>query len=248
VVIGTSWNHRLCNPFWRLYVNGSDGAWIRTTTGVFAIPARRPVLLPPWGDFHGRCSRDVEHLYIHFDVAGMSGAWTREHFRRPLLSPAGSGAWRSALFTGDAGAPSQRLRAQALVCESLAAVLDQAPAATIASLATDSDPADPLAPALRLMDDLQAQRLDIGHLAGLCHLSADHFTKRFKERFGQTPSRHMQERRIARAAEHLLTGHDGIAAIAATAGFSNRYHFTRIFTSRMGCPPARYRRQGRDAS
>ena len=32
-----------------------------------------------------------------------------------------------------------------------------------------------------------------------------------------------------------------IEEIAQHCGFANRYHFTRVFSQRMDCPPARYR-------
>ncbi|MBA3707498.1 MAG: helix-turn-helix transcriptional regulator [Planctomycetes bacterium] len=247
VTIGTSWNHRLCNPFWRLYINDADGAWIKTATGVFAIPARKPVLLPPWGDFDGRCSRTLGHVYIHFDVHGMPPQWIRKNFHRPVVAVSAIVPSRIAHASGAAGLalPSSRLRAQSLACDALAAALDQLPEAAIAMLHEHVTDGDPLGLAVRHIEELLASHLEVSALARLCHLSTDHFSLLFKRRFGQTPARYIQERRIERAAERLLTTDEDISAIAAACGFANRYHFTRVFALRMSCAPANYRRQGR---
>jgi AraC-like DNA-binding protein len=51
----------------------------------------------------------------------------------------------------------------------------------------------------------------------------------------------VQDRRLSRAAELLVSTDQSIDHIAETCGFANRYYFTRVFAQRMGCPPARYR-------
>jgi hypothetical protein len=45
----------------------------------------------------------------------------------------------------------------------------------------------------------------------------------------------------AAAADALVSTQHSIEEIAQSCGFANRYHFTRVFSQRMGCPPARYR-------
>ena len=64
----------------------------------------------------------------------------------------------------------------------------------------------------------------------------------FRERVGCTPAQYVLERRIAAAAQDLLFTNDSIEQIADRLGFANRYHLTRMFTRRVGIPPAAYRR------
>ena len=53
------------------------------------------------------------------------------------------------------------------------------------------------------------------------------------------------ERRIAAATHRLAFTTESIDQIADRLGFANRYHFTRMFTKRMGTSPAAYRKQAR---
>ncbi len=82
-------------------------------------------------------------------------------------------------------------------------------------------------------------------LAKCCHLSEDHFGRLFRERVGCTPAQYVFERRIAAATQALLFTNDSIDQITGRLGFANRYHLTRMFSRRMGIPPAAYRRTRR---
>jgi len=56
---------------------------------------------------------------------------------------------------------------------------------------------------------------------------------------------YVRERRIARAAELLLTSAWDLERIASASGFPNRHYLSRVFRQRMGLPPAAYRARGR---
>ena len=104
---------------------------------------------------------------------------------------------------------------------------------------------DPVAPALRSIEENLRDSLSTEALALRCALSTDHFAKVFQAQVGQTPARYVQERRVVVAAERLLASDEDIGGIASECGFANRFHFTRVFTRRMGTPPAQYRKGGR---
>lgn len=63
----------------------------------------------------------------------------------------------------------------------------------------------------------------------------------FRRVLGRTPARHVQERRVAIAADLLVGTALSIDEIAERCGFANRYHFTRVFAQLMSHPPARFR-------
>lgn len=247
VTIGPEWNHPLCNPFWRLYVNDDEGATVTHPGGSLRLPAGRVVLLPAWGKFHGTCTHPLHHFYVHFDPVGFAGEWSKDCLDQPIVlqpSPARDQAIKL-LKTTIGNSPIWRLRMQALVLDCLAVVLEQLPAEALDRLNRQLSGFDPVAPALRFIEGHLHTRLPITTLAQLCGVSVDHFSRVFRQRVGQTPTRYIQERRIAVSAERLIIGNDDIARIAADTGFANRYHFTRVFTQLMGVPPATYRRTGR---
>ncbi len=242
-----SWAHSLCNPYWRLYQNLDDGASVLTPDGEFHLPAGRLALIPAWGRFQSRCIRPVRHFYIHFDPQGLSGDWEREHFTRPIILPADAESEKFALslHTRDEQSLLWRSRIQNLVLSTLIKALDNLPEGVLERFDQQVAGRDPVAPALRHIEGNLHDKLPVPTLANLCNLSVDHFSRVFRQLLGQTPTRYIQERRVAVAAERLVSTNDDITLVAAETGFANRYHFTRVFAQRMGVPPASYRRTGR---
>jgi AraC family transcriptional regulator len=77
-------------------------------------------------------------------------------------------------------------------------------------------------------------------LAGLAHLSVDHFVRAFRGATGKTPHRFALERRLERAAA-MLKGPATIAHIAHACGFRSPAHFSVRFHARFGLTPSQYR-------
>lgn len=242
-VLGSWWNLRLCDPFWRVYLNGQAGAEIVHPGGVHRLLPGRLHLLPAWGEFAGRCREPVEQCYLHVDLAD----WGRGILAAPVALPpdpaqcaalrelAGAGAWSAA----------GRLRARALVLSALARAVDALPAEAqeglLAGLAGD----DPVALARRFIEQHLAEDVDLARLAAACDLSPRQLGEVFRARTGRTPMAYLRERRVAHAAELLLAGGLPIEAVAERCGFVNRHHFSRIFAGLVGCGPAAYRRSRR---
>lgn len=238
--IGPWWNLRLCDPFWRLYLNEKAGAEIEHPGGVHRLAPGRIHLLPAWGEFAGRCREPGAQWYIHADLAD----WGREAFAVPItLAPdaamcaalrelAGPAAWSA----------GGRLRARAFVLSALAQAVDQlsgeAQDVLLSGLAGD----DPVSVARRFVEEHLAEDLDLQRLSAACGLSPRHLGEVFRARTGRTPMAYLRERRVAHAAELLLAGRLPIEAVAERCGFVNRHHFSRIFAGMVGCGPAAYRR------
>ncbi|MDQ0586158.1 AraC family transcriptional regulator [Variovorax paradoxus] len=75
-----------------------------------------------------------------------------------------------------------------------------------------------------------------------CALSRSHFSKAFKQTTGQTPHAWLVTQRVEAARRLLEQPHLPIAEIAASCGFSDQSHLTRVFTAHTGTSPARWRR------
>jgi transcriptional regulator GlxA family with amidase domain len=83
----------------------------------------------------------------------------------------------------------------------------------------------------------------VGDLAEICGYSTDHFSRLFRGLYGVTPSRYLQEVRVRHAAQLLLETALSIEQIAEQTGFSDRFHFSRVFGASTGLGPAGFRRQ-----
>jgi AraC family transcriptional regulator len=79
-------------------------------------------------------------------------------------------------------------------------------------------------------------------LAGLAHMSVDHFVRAFRAATGKTPHRFVLDQRLARASAMLTTNGASIAGIARACGFRSAAHFSVKFHARFGVTPSQYRR------
>jgi len=69
-----------------------------------------------------------------------------------------------------------------------------------------------------------------------------HFSREFRRHVGMTASEYRARARLKVASQLLLTTTSQLSRIALNAGFSDQSHLTRLFSERLGLPPAAYRR------
>lgn len=87
-----------------------------------------------------------------------------------------------------------------------------------------------------------AEKIELADLAALAGVSRFHFLRLFKNSFGVTPHRFVQDRRIE-AARHLLEQtRMPLAQIATASGFSSQSHLTSAMRQATGQSPGRWRR------
>lgn len=72
-------------------------------------------------------------------------------------------------------------------------------------------------------------------------LSRTVFFNRFRSRTGMSPSRYMQELKLASAKVALETTNSSVKEIAAALQFYDEFHFSKIFKQRYGVAPRAYR-------
>lgn len=91
------------------------------------------------------------------------------------------------------------------------------------------------------MDRDFAQPLDVPGMARLALMSPAHFSRTFRETFGETPHRYLQRRRIERAASMLRHTRTSVTEIALAVGFESLGTFSRTFREVMGRSPSELR-------
>jgi AraC family transcriptional regulator len=84
--------------------------------------------------------------------------------------------------------------------------------------------------------------LTIGELAGIARLSRSHFSRAFRDSFGNPPHQYIIRRRLQRAKGLLLSTAEPIVKIAAECGLSDQAHLTKLFRKIVGESPAHWRR------
>ena len=102
-------------------------------------------------------------------------------------------------------------------------------------------PARHLLSAKDLADARYFEPLGVEDLAAAAGLSRAHFSREFRQTFGESPHAYLLTRRLERAAA-LLRGTDrGVADICFSVGLKSVGSFTTSFTRTYGVSPTAYR-------
>jgi AraC-like DNA-binding protein len=225
---------------WALTMCVAAGATVHLGARTIALPPGRVVLVPP-ASASAKTDGDLVQLRMHFallhgEALGAEPLVLAADELRDALGV----RLRRELDNGGVLDVAGRARAEALVHLSVAAAFERADAAP-----RDAHPSDDaerqLRPVLRYIDAHLDEPLENARLAAFVHASESHFIRMFRRVVGCTPARHVQERRVSRAAELLERTNLTIDEIAERCGFANRFHFSRVFAQRMVEPPGRYR-------
>ena len=91
------------------------------------------------------------------------------------------------------------------------------------------------------MDREYERPLDVEALARDAHMSAGHFSRRFRAAYGESPYSYLMTRRIERAMALLRRGDLSVTEICFEVGCSSLGTFTTRFTELVGMPPSAYR-------
>ena len=151
-------------------------------------------------------------------------------------------AWRLAgeLRASDAAAP---LAAEGFALELLAATTREA--------RVERSPGRPpawLRSAEELLRERRADRIGLSELAEAVGVHPTYLARAFRAYYGLSVGEYGRRLRLAWAAAELARGETPLAEIAASAGFADQSHFTRVFRRQVGTTPARYREHARSGT
>lgn len=112
--------------------------------------------------------------------------------------------------------------------------------------ATNSPESNTLFPAIKYLENhYSSPNLTNTILARQCNVSEVYFRKLFTKIYGITPKQFIIDTRINRAKQLLTDGILKINAISESCGFSNPYHFCRLFKQKTGMAPTEFMKQNR---
>jgi AraC-like DNA-binding protein len=92
------------------------------------------------------------------------------------------------------------------------------------------------------MDRAYAEPLDVRAVAAVAHISPAHFSRSFRDVFGETPHRYLQRRRVERAMFLLRETDRSITDVCFDVAFTSLGTFSRTFRDIVGETPSGYRR------
>ena len=113
-------------------------------------------------------------------------------------------------------------------------------------LSTESSVRNVIIPAIKYIEkEYQNPKLSNAELAEKCNISEVYFRKIFTENYKTTPKQFIVDIRINKAKQLLSDGFLNIGAVAEECGFSNQFHFCRLFKEKTGITPTEYMKQNR---
>lgn len=114
-------------------------------------------------------------------------------------------------------------------------------------LSSQNSPNAVILPAIKYLEKKYSDPyLTNTELAKQCSISEVYFRRIFKEYNKISPRQFLIDIRINKAKQLLREGNLKICAIATSCGFSNQYHFCRIFKEKTGITPTKYMEQNRN--
>ena len=98
------------------------------------------------------------------------------------------------------------------------------------------------------MDREYAHPLDVPALARGAYMSPGHFSRNFREAFGESPYGHLMTRRIERAKTLLRRGDMSVTQVCFAVGCTSLGSFSSRFSELVGESPRAYRARSHDDS
>jgi AraC family transcriptional regulator len=80
-------------------------------------------------------------------------------------------------------------------------------------------------------------------LSAVARRSTAHFSRLFKQAFGEPPHAYVVRRRLEEACHLMLTSSASLSEIALTVGFSDQSHLCKHFRQTLGQSPSNWRRE-----
>ena len=252
-------------PFWRLYYNTLPGASVSFKGKKIKLDAHTVVLIPPQTAFSTSLVRNdttkgeerfmgsplnstselehlkdfemIDHLFIHFNLGYQLDRIKSSLFQfqvtKQLRNQLDSIRW-GAINHAPNWTVSESIQIYAVILNLISSIEqthwnDQSYDSRI----------------LKMIDYLIMnchKPLGNDFLAQRAGMATNSFQRLFKQATGKTIQQFIHTKRIEKAMLMMHNGNNNIDEIAAECGYSDRYHFTKVFSKITQTPPAKYRR------
>lgn len=105
-----------------------------------------------------------------------------------------------------------------------------------------------LRPVINYIAEHYEEKIYVEKLSDIIMVSADYFTKMFRDSIGKTPVDYINARRVNKAMELLIETDLSMSDIAIKVGFNNANYFHKIFKSYMDTSPLAYRKTNKPSA
>lgn len=230
------YNH-IFNPFWRMYLNGNSGHEIIFAKERIPLEPDEFLLVPAHTIFETFSGpHTAKHLCLHFTINPQL-VFSAPKPLRAKVTPA------SQEMASRLEEAISKKAPDITYCHQLCLALLHFLFAPIFA-SQPPEPAERME-VLRVLRTIETNPTAYAHpdeMARAAGMSIRSFNRHFRESAGKSPAVFLKETRLQEAARQLAATDQSIDAIATNLGFADRYHFSRLFRSFTGLPPASFRR------
>ena len=234
------WNlSGLSSPYWRLYWNFKGELGVNLKDSPVQFKLGRRYLIPPDTEFSSFSKGGIEQCYIHFLVNSSYGSHMGQG--KPgiylLKERAGFDNLFREIVHGIKGRTIIDSRTSQLSASLCSLSLADLPSPALSEPVGDERVMRGAA-YIRERLNVPVKAKEIAQAAGVSNKSLERI---FMKTHGLTPLQYRKKLRIEQACLMLHFSHKTLDQIADEMGFSDRFHFSRVFTSVRGISPGKYR-------
>jgi AraC-like DNA-binding protein len=232
------WTHaHVFDPFWRIYYNSKKGAYIECGPRRIGLGPKKVVIVPANVVYEAFLeTREVDHIFLHFLVDPLVMPMRDGPIEVPLR-PVTRALLTDFIQGLEEGSSLQsQLQGLALLHHLFAPLI---------GVTTESGKRLEVLKVIREIEAHPHAFSNASQMAAFAGMSLRNFQRHFHETAGKTPAQYLSEARLREAARRLARTDLSVEEIAESLGFANRFHFSRLFRSFTGKPPAAFRKAHR---
>lgn len=251
-------------PYWRLYWNKNSGAYVYKNKRVNLDPDKL-ILIPPNTSFstdldysnlqssfdlignrvtnkreEEQCLQQdkVLHLFIHFNLGFQLDKLVPEIYSFQINREQ-NGLIKAIIDKLLTGTNEFDIHFSLKIYQLILSAISQIPSHKFISSHLDKR----IVHVLSYINTHLSLKLSNAMLAKEIHMSTSSFTRFFREHIYDSPQAYIQKIRIDKSCSLLDHSTFSIDAISEQCGFSDRFHFSKIFKKTKGLPPAEYKKR-----
>ncbi len=228
----------LTTPSWRFYWNKTPGGCLKVGNSIIPLVPEKFYIIPGYLQFSTFAETHFSQFYIHFNLSDRISlpqeiftldadpeiiAVIEKFIARPQV-------WENCQLT--------HLTAVSVLGTSLLRLDEK-----LFTMPPEYDPA--IEKVIGFIDRHLDKIYTNEYLAGLAGISRNGFIRSFAAQTGESPQNYCRRKRIEKGCELLQFTDLSIDEIAEKTGFSDRFHFSRVFWKTVHTNPGAFRRQMR---
>ena len=230
--------------FARLYFITAGEAEIWHHGQKFTLIPGKLYLIPPHSYMRHRCQKSFKVAWLHFNISlyGYLDLFEAQSFsfvHVPENSDEAKSDMLELLASLEQADMFSQLRSKALLFKLVSNFFKFHPEG---NRTQDQGKIDRLTPVLDYIDKHLGEQIKLAELAKLAAYEQTYFSSLFKQVFGISPIKYIQNKRIDKAQSLLRNSNLKLSAIADELGFIDAFHFSKTFKKITGENPSEFRK------